>query len=401
MPIFKYHAYDQHGGKLQGEFEADSKQAAIKQLTDQQLLVSDIQEKLVVEGLSLGLVSKKVSLQQLEYLTSELSLLLKNGVKIDKGIAIIQQNNRGGAIGPLLDFLLTSIRRGDLLSEAMSQKSDVFSPLYISLVKLGEATGNLSLVFQRLSQDLSFQRELNAKILQALTYPAIIFSVCVLCIAFVFNYIVPQMSGLFAGIEELPDYTLVLLATSDWFVKYQWFIVAGICLTVFSVIKYHSHPIFKVRLSRLSLKLPFVNSMVMLAEQIRFNSALTMMTEAGVAIDKAISLSIQSLKNNELQQEMRVAEQKIRSGSKLSVALTVSHLYPQFSLSLLEVGEESGDLTPVFSELSKRAKHQFENAMTRFTSVLEPLLILFMGGVVGSVVVTMLLSIVAVNDVGF
>jgi len=273
--------------------------------------------------------------------------------------------------------------------------------LYISLVKLGEATGNLSLVFQRLSQDLSFQRELNAKILQALTYPAIIFSVCVLCIAFVFNYIVPQMSGLFAGIEELPDYTLVLLATSDWFVKYQWFIVAGICLTVFSVIKYHSHPIFKVRLSRLSLKLPFVNSMVMLAEQIRFNSALTMMTEAGVAIDKAISLSIQSLKNNELQQEMRVAEQKIRSGSKLSVALTVSHLYPQFSLSLLEVGEESGDLTPVFSELSKRAKHQFENAMTRFTSVLEPLLILFMGGVVGSVVVTMLLSIVAVNDVGF
>lgn len=401
MPIFKYHAYDQHGGKLQGEFEADSKQAAIKQLTDQQLLVSDIQEKLVVEGLSLGLVSKKVSLQQLEYLTSELSLLLKNGVKIDKGIAIIQQNNRGGAIGPLLDFLLTSIRRGDLLSEAMSQKSDVFSPLYISLVKLGEATGNLSLVFQQLSQDLSFQRELNAKILQALTYPAIIFSVCVLCIAFVFNYIVPQMSGLFAGIEELPDYTLVLLATSDWFVKYQWFIVAGICLTVFSVIKYHSHPIFKVRLSRLSLKLPFVNSMVMLAEQIRFNSALTMMTEAGVAIDKAISLSIQSLKNNELQQEMRVAEQKIRSGSKLSVALTVSHLYPQFSLSLLEVGEESGDLTPVFSELSKRAKHQFENAMTRFTSVLEPLLILFMGGVVGSVVVTMLLSIVAVNDVGF
>ena len=400
MPTFKYQAYDQQGGKYQGELEAKDKQLAIQELQSQGLLASSIQEKIQIEGLDLSFGAQKVNLEQLEYLTSELSLLLKNGVKIDKGLAIISQNNQSGGIGTLVSDLLTAIRRGQPLSEAMASKGDTFNKLYISLVKLGEASGNLPMVFERLSKDLRFQRELRDKIIQALTYPMIIFMVCVLCILFVFNYIVPQMSGLFSGMSDLPDYTVALLNISEWFRNYQWFLLFGIVGAGIAAYYLRKRPTWQRRFSEVSMKLPLFKTMFLYAEQIRFNSALAMMSEAGVALDKAMTLAADSIKNLQLRQDMLAAQQKIRKGTKLSTALAMSPLFPSFSISLLEVGEESGDLAPVFDELSHRSKVQFEKAINKITSVLEPLLILVMGGIVGSVVVTMLLSIVSVNDIG-
>lgn len=400
MPFYKYQAYDQQGGKYQGEVEALDKQAALESLQAQGLLVSSVQEKIHIEGMDFAFGNKTVDLQQLEYLTSELSLLLKNGVKIDKGLAIISQNNQSGPTGKLVSELLTAIRRGQPLSEAMAAQDSTFNKLYISLVKLGEASGNLPMVFERLSKDLRFQRELKDKIVQALTYPAIIFTVCVLCILFVFNYIVPQMSGLFSGMTDLPDYTVVLLNISTWFQNYQWYLLMGIAGTVIGGLSLRRQPQWQARFSQWSMKLPLFKTMFLFAEQIRFNSALSMMSEAGVALDKAMILAADSIKNVQLRQDMLAAQQKIRKGTKLSTALSMSPLFPNFSISLLEVGEESGDLGPVFDELASRSKTQFENAINKITSVLEPLLILVMGGIVGSVVVTMLLSIVSVNDIG-
>ena len=401
MPVFKYQAYDQQGGKYQGEITADSKDSALQKLREQNLLVGGLSEKFQIEGLDLGFGAKKVTLQQLEYLTSELSLLLKNGVKIDKGLAIISQNNTTGPIAKLVSGLLTAIRRGQPLSEAMQAEKDSFNSLYISLVRLGEASGNLPLVFDRLSKDLRFQRELRDKITQALTYPAVIFAVCVLCILFVFNYIVPQMSGLFAGMTDLPDYTRILLGVSEWFRNYQWFLLAGIVGTVAMAMSLRKQPQWQTRFSQWSMKLPLFKTMFLYAEQIRFNSALAMMSEAGVALDRAMLLAAESIKNAQLKKDMLAAQQKIRKGGRLSDVLSKSPLFPSFSISLLEVGEESGDLSPVFEELANRSKTQFEGAINKITSVLEPLLILFMGGIVGAVVVTMLLSIVSVNDIGF
>ena len=401
MPTFKYQAYDRQGAKFKGEVQADTKNSALVDLQNQGMMVRSLTEKLEISGTQLSFGKQKVSLQDLEYLTSELSLLLKNGVKIDKGLAIISQNSQVGPVGKLVNNLLTGVRRGLPLSETMQNEGDIFSALYVNLVRLGEASGNLPMVFDRLSKDLRFQRELRDKIIQALTYPMIIFMVCVLCIVFVFNYIVPQMSGLFSGISDLPDYTVALLNVSAWFQQYQWFALIGIVGSVIALLSLRKRPKWQARFSAWSMKTPLFKTMLLFAEQIRFNSALAMMSESGVVLDKAMALAAESISNSQLKQDMLVAQQKIRKGTRLSEALSRSPLFPSFSISLLEVGEESGDLSPVFDELSSRSKTQFENAINKITSVLEPLLILVMGGIVGSVVVTMLLSIVAVNDIGF
>ena len=401
MPSFYYQAYDNHGGRIEGELEAESFEHAKIELKQQKLVITSLKANRVTNKEFKLFEKNKVSLEELEFITSELAILLKNGVKIDKSLSILQRNKPSGAASKLLNELYTAVKRGKLLSEAMSEHPEVFDLLYINLVKLGEASGDLAYVFARLSADLKFRSNLKRKIIQSLTYPLVILVVCILCIAFIFNYIVPQMSGLFEGLPELPIYTEILLNVSYWMQSYQWFLLLGLIIVVIALVASFRNPVTKRKLDELLLKTPLIKSALLVIERIRFNSALTMMLDAGISIDKALELAAGSVNNKFIRQGLIAAKEHIKKGSGLTESLGRSPIYPDFFLSLLEVGEESGKLAPVFEEIASRSRSEFESWTDKMTSILEPLLILTMGGIVGSVVVTMLLSIISVNDLGF
>lgn len=401
MANYLYQAYDSHGGRIDGSIEASSFDNAKSNLKQQKLIIISLKAE-TENTSSLKLFERKnISLDELEFITSELAILLKNGVKIDKSLSILQRNKPNGPAAKLLRELYTAVKRGNMLSDAMAEHPAVFDLLYINLVRLGEASGDLAYVFVKLSADLKFRSDLKRKIIQSLTYPLVIFSVCILCILFIFNYIVPQMSGLFDGLPELPVYTEILLNVSAWMQNYQWFLFAGIIVGIVALVSAFKNPIAKRRLDELMLKMPLIKGALIVIERIRFNSALTMMLEAGISIDKALELSAGSVNNRFIRQGLLAAKEQIKKGEGLTVSLGRSPIYPDFFLSLLEVGEESGKLSPVFEEIASRSRTEFENWADNMTSILEPLLILTMGGIVGSVVVTMLLSIISVNDLGF
>jgi type II secretory pathway component PulF len=401
VALFTYQAYDSHGGHITGHIEATTHDAAKQQLQQQKLIITSLKEnKKISKGHSF-FERGSISLEELEFMTSELAILLKNGVKIDRSLEILKRNKKNSLAAKLLQDLHTAVKRGSLLSDAMAEQPKVFDKLYINLVKLGEASGDLADVFVKLSIDLKFRSDLKRKIIQSLTYPLVIFSVCILCILFIFNYIVPQMSGLFDGLPELPVYTEILLGVSRWMQNYQWFLFLGILFGVFSLIAAFKNPIVKVRLDEFMLKVPFIKGALLVIERIRFNSALTMMLDGGISIDKALELAAGSVNNRHIRQGLIAAKENIKKGAGLTESLGRSPIYPDFFLSLLEVGEESGKLAPVFEEIASRSRSEFESWADKMTSILEPLLILTMGGIVGSVVVTMLLSIISVNDLGF
>jgi len=400
MAIYIYQAYDSHGGKIDGKLDASSFENAKHELKNKNLHITSLK----IESSSTSNISfferKKISLEELEFLTSELAILLSNGVKIDKSLSILLRNKPNGPASKLLNDLYVAVKRGDTLSDAMAEQPEVFDLLYVNLVKLGEASGNLAHVFVRLSTDLKFRSDLKRKIIQSLTYPMVIFAVCILCILFIFNYIVPQMSGLFDGLPELPVYTEILLNVSAWMQNYQWFLFAGLFIGVVALVAAFKNPVAKRTLDELMLKMPLIKGALLVVERIRFNSALTMMLEAGISIDKALELAAGSVNNRFIRQGLIAAKENIKKGAGLTESLERSPIYPDFYLSLLEVGEESGKLSPVFEEIASRSRSEFESWTDNMTSILEPLLILTMGGIVGSVVVTMLLSIISVNDLG-
>ncbi len=399
MPYFSYSGFDNAGARVEGSIEADTLAHATEKLRQQGYLIKQCQPESTSDG-GFVLFDKGIGLQDVEFLTSELSVLLDAGLKIDKGLELLRETNKKPALGKVLDQLCKSLRSGKQLSQALTQFPDVFDPLYINLVSIGEATGRLAEIFRSLAEDLAYRRDLQQKVLQALTYPAVIMLVCLGSILFIFNYVVPNMSSLFAGQDDLPAYTQMLLSTSDWLREYQWWLALGLVLFAVFLSRIWHQPAVKSVWQKSQMSLPLVKNAVILIERIRFNSGLAMMLQAGVAIDQALQLSCGSIKNVHISQEIIIAIEKIKRGEGLTTTLRRSSLYPDFFASLLAVGEESGELGRIFNEIAARSRREFDQWVTRFTSLLEPLLILVMGGIVGSVVVIMMLSITNVTDVG-
>jgi type II secretory pathway component PulF len=400
MAIFDYSGFDKAGARVSGQIDADSETHARQLLKGQGLLLKSVKPYQRKDNSSI-FSSGSIGLADIEFLTAELSVLLDSGLKIDKGIELLKNSSKSAALSGVLEKISKEMRSGKQLSQALAQFSDVFDPLYINLVSIGEATGKLADVFKELAKDLAFRRELQQKVSQALTYPMVILAVCIASVFFIFNYVVPNMASLFAGRSDLPVYTSLLLGAADWVQNYQLYLLIAVLALGFSIAAMRKDPAFQRAWQRLALRLPAIATAVILVERIRFNSGLAMMLKADVAIDNALELASGNIRNLQIRQEIMIAINKIKRGEMLSAALRQTRLYPDFFASLLAVGEESGELGRIFNEIAQRSQREFSSWVTRMTSLLEPLLIIVMGGLVGGVVVIMMLSITSVSDTGF
>ena len=402
MPSYSYKAYDQAGTSISGVIDAESEQHLKSQLRAQKVrLVSfSIDKKSTSSMLKLG-NNDKVTANDLEFLTAELSLLLESGVKIDKALQVLSKAKKEGALAKLLVVIAADVRKGIALSEVMEKHPKVFDSLYVNLVRIGESSGQLPLVFKGLAADLKYKKELNSKIVQAITYPAVIFMVCILAIFFIFNFVVPKLTVMFADAAELPVYTQVLLSLSDWMQAYQFHLVAGLVALVLGIKWAIDNGYIDDRLDSSLLSLPLVGRSIEVVERIRFTSGMALMLSTGIKVDQALKLATRSVKNKVVRSNLSIAADKVKKGESISSSLKQSQLLPELMVSLLEVGEESGNMAPIFSEVAERSRTEFSQWTTRLTSLIEPIMILVMGGIVGSVVVVMLMSIVNVNDIGF
>lgn len=400
MAMFRYTGFDGAGANVSGEIDAVDLDEARAALLRQGLMIASIKE-IQLNGHVFGVGQGRVTLSDIEFLTSELSVLLDAGLKIDRGIDLLKSSSKKPQLAVMLDKIGRALRSGQQLSQALQAFPEVFDPLYINLVSIGEATGKLPDVFRELSKDLSFRRDLQQKVSQALTYPAVILVVCLVSIGFIFNYVVPNMKSLFAGQQDLPVYTALLLSLSDWLAAYQWWLAGAVTATFATLWSLRKQPAMIAFAQKLQLSLPVLSSATVLVERIRFNSGLSMMLAAGVALDRALELSCGNIRHPAIRQEIMIALGKVKRGEQLSQVLRQTRLFPQFLLSLLKVGEESGQLARIFAEIAQRSQREFSSWVTRVTALLEPLLIIVMGGIVGGVVVVMMMSITSVTDVSF
>ena len=401
MPRYRYQCFDVTGGRVSGTIESESTERALAELRNRGWLPSSIE--VIGNDLDwrsfLGLEEQKVGLADLEFFTAELSLLLESGVRIDRAIEILQRAGKSGAVGQLLRELGDDLKRGKQLSEAAAARPDVFDRLYVNLVSLGEAGGRLPEVFRGLAEDLKFQRDLRQKVLSAATYPVVVASVCILAILFIFNFVVPNLETLFADSTDLPWYTAMLLGASAFMRQWQWWVLVAMSITALLVWRSRHSPAVMDLKDRLLLDTPGLREATTMVERIRFASGLGLMLDAGLPVDKALTLATGSIKHGSLRREVALAVEKVKRGEPMSKALRQTRIFPDYFASLLEVGEEGGELPRVFTEIARRSRDQFSAWALRLTTLLEPALILIMGLIVGGVVVIMMLSITSVADI--
>ncbi|MBF0370846.1 MAG: type II secretion system F family protein [Magnetococcales bacterium] len=401
MARFEYIAYDRGGGRVQGSVEANNPTDAKRLLSQDSLTpvrLNQIKEKaLLTKSNRRG----RVGLSELELVTAELSLLLDNGLKIHRALETLSRGNPNPRLRQMLGEMLGAVRQGETLAQAMAAQKEIFDPLHVNLVALGEASGRLPEVLQGLADDLAYRKALSGKVTQAMVYPGFIVAVCVLALGFIFNMIIPRLSVLFQGMEDLPVYTRMFLGVSDFMQEYQWFVLLGGGGGIVALVMLWQQPFMAPIRDDLFHRLPLLNTLMKQLERVRFSSALALGLENGLLLDEALRLARESVKNRHLRATLGNAREQVKRGVRLAEALAQTGLFPALFISLVEVGEESGSLAVIFREIAQRSRDDFEAWVTRFTTLLEPIMILFMALIVGSIVVVMLMSVASIQDVGF
>jgi type II secretory pathway component PulF len=402
MTLYRYEGFDQTGGRVDGLIDSASRDGALTELRERGVLPREIIEVSQSQDWrsAIGLSADKVSLADLEFLTAELSLLLDSGVRIDRAIGILQRAGKGGGMSRLLNSLSADLKSGRQLSEAAANHPEIFDRLYINLVALGEAGGRLPEVFRGLAEDLRFQRELRQKVLSAATYPFVVAGVCVMALVFIFNFVVPNLEGLFADATDLPWYTTALLDSSKFMREWQWVVLGLFLSLLFLLWRFRKSQSVTDFFDRVLIDTPGLRDALSMVERIRFSSGLGLMLGADLPVDRALTLATGNIRHGTLRREMSAAVDKVKRGEQLSKVLRQTRLFPDYYASLLEVGEEGGELAKVFTEIARRSRDSFSAWALRLTTLLEPMLILLMGLIVGGVVVIMMLSITSVTDMG-
>jgi general secretion pathway protein F len=334
------------------------------------------------------------------FFTQELSTLLSAGVPLDRALSITAELNDRASFRTLVQNILRTLKGGRTLADSLSTHSAHFSELYINMVRAGEAGGSLAVVFERLSEFERTRDDLRSYIVSSMAYPALLSMVGIGSILVLMNFVVPRFAAVFEESRiEMPLPTKMLLVGSKFLQSYGWL---GITLTVLFVIGMYTW----VRTTRgrlwwdtLRLKIPVLGDALRKAETARFARAMATLVSNSVPLVQSLSIAGATLNNRRISNSLEIVSLGVKRGEGIAGPLRRAGQFPPLAAHLLSVGEETGRLDSMFVRMADIYDAETRSSIRRFTSLFEPIVILVMGIVVGTLILSMLLAIVGMNDV--
>ncbi|OJB60598.1 type II secretion system protein GspF [Burkholderia ubonensis] len=398
MPAFRFEAIDAAGHAQKGVVDADSARAARGQLRTQGLTPLVVEPAASAtrgarsQRLALG---RKLSQREQAILTRQLASLLIAGLPLDESLGVLTEQ----AERDYIRELMASIRAEVLGANALAQHPRDFPEIYRALVAAGEHTGKLGIVLSRLADYIEQSNALKQKILLAFTYPGIVTLIAFGIVTFLLSYVVPQVVNVFASTkQQLPILTVVMMALSDFVRHWWWAIVIAVVLVVWFVRATLSRDGPRLAFDRWLLTAPLAGKLVRGYNTVRFASTLGILTAAGVPILRALQAAGETLSNRAMRANIDDAIVRVREGSALSRALNNVKTFPPVLVHLIRSGEATGDVTTMLDRAAEGEARELERRTMFLTSLLEPLLILAMGGIVLVIVLAVMLPIIELNN---
>jgi len=404
MAHFLYKGYKKSGEKVQDEIEAGSRQEVVQKLKKLQIipvLLKETDRKDDIVAILNRFARRSISLEDQEMFWAKLALLLKHKVRITQALEVAARGASNEQLQKRIRGLGEQVRHGRQFSEALKEWNDILSPVYHSLVKVGEASGSMENVAAAIAEDLKMKRELKRQVEQALVYPVIVCIACIGSILFIFNFVIPQFADLFENLASMPLYTKIMLETGAFVRKWQgWIGLSGLGVVLF--FKFGASAAISRRIKetliRIGAAMPVFGPLRDCGAMLRFASVMGLMLKNGVKVNEALQEAADTLNDSDKSMAVVAVRNQVRKGDSLADALYTAGILDESLVSIIEAGEKTGSLGVVFEEIAMRLKCEYESRIQKLTSLLEPLMILVMGGVVGAIVVTMLLSILSVNE---
>lgn len=399
MPRYIYTAKSQPHKIIHGDIEAESEQDVINKLTKMGYFPLLVKSEVLSLGDEHGVFRlQKVSNKDIVLFTHQLSSLIESGVNIMNGLNIISGSTSNKYLKTVLSDIIVKIKDGKSLSESLSAHRRLFSDLYSSMVRTGEAGGNLNETLRRLAVFLEKEEEFKNSIRAALTYPFFIFGVGALTVFVLLVFVIPRLLTMFEDMGQvLPLPTRILISVSGFLRSYGWFILAITSIFIFLLRRTYRSPQGRILFDRLKLKLVILRKIILKTEISRLMRTLSLLLSSGIPITTALEISISVLENRILKSEVQRFKNEINSGSSLSDSLGNSRLFPEFVTSIVSIGEESGSLERSLVRIADDYEREIDRTLKTLTRLLEPAMILVMGLLVGFIVLSMLLPIFQIN----
>jgi len=299
----------------------------------------------------------------------------------------------------MLEELLASVKAGKGLSQALLSYPDSFSNFYINMVRSGEASGHLAEVLTRLADYLANAKSVRSGVISALIYPGILLTVAVLSIIGMLGFVVPQFETLFNDMgDALPVLTRAVISGGEFIKSYGWLLLLLIVATVFFVRNWLNSEEGRAEFDERLLRLPLLGDVVFKYEISKFSRTVGTLLGNGVSLLQSISIAVETVDNSHIKKALNVLEPAVKRGQRMSVALDEVQVFSPMVIQMVRVGEESGSLDQMMTELAEVYDEEVQAGIKRSLTLLEPLLILVMGGTIAIVIIAILMGIMSVND---
>ena len=394
MPRFTYRAKDTALRVVEGTIDAETEASAISQLGGQGVFPISIAESVPTLPSAPGFFSRRVSQQALTYTTRQLADLLGGGLPLLSALTLLAGQTEQPALQRVIESIVKSVRDGQSLSEALAEHPSVFPLLYVSMIRAGEAGGGLEQALARLAELGESEAELRSRVSSAAAYPLLVLCVAFGMTIFLMVYVVPQLSLVFVESGQLlPLPTRLLLEVSQLFTHWWWALAGGLAIAMFAVRQWYASPQGRMAVDHALVSIPGIGVLMRKLDTARLTRNLGVMVSQGVPVLQALEVVARSISNSVLRKAVAQVQNAVREGSSIAAALGATGQFPQFVSNMVAVGEESGTVDAALLKVAAVYERETDRTIQLLTTILGPVLLLAVGGVVMFIVLAMLLPV--------
>lgn len=398
MPKYSYTAKSQPYKSILGEIEAESEQDAINKLTRRGYFPLFIQLHDLSQEKRGVIYFHKTSGKDIVLFTTQLVSLIESGVNILKSLGIICEQTPNKYLKEVVSDIASKIKAGKSLSEALTHYPRLFSNLYVAMVHSGEAGGTLEQTLKALAEFLEKEDEFKNSLRAALVYPAFIFSISAFTVLVLLGFVIPRLVTMFEDMGQiLPLPTRILISISTFFRSYWWCILITFGIMLFLLRRTLASEQGRLLWDKGKLKLKIFGEIILKTEISRFARTLSLLLSSGTAVVYSLDTAISVVENKSLKLELQKIKDQVSGGFSLSQGFKNSKLFPVFVTNIVTVGEETGTLEKSLVRIADGYEKDVDRSLKTLTRLLEPIIILVMGVIVGFIVLAMLLPIFQIN----
>ena len=429
MPRYSYVAMDSHGKEMKGTLEAANQNEAIGRIKEMRYFPTkvveekakpadkkaapgakpaakasgkkkgalDININIKIPGLG-GKVKPKV----LTVFTRQLATLVEAGLPLLRGLRVLEKQERNANLKRIIGELGLAIEGGSTFSEGLAQHPKVFNRLYVNMVKAGEIGGVLEVVLKRLSEFMEKAEKIKGKVIAAMFYPAAVITVAVSIMGILMVFVIPKFKDIFAGFSIAGAEFAVFVLTVSEIVKNHFIVTFLSLVAVFIAFKVFVNTKWGRRLfDRFKLKMPVLGPVVSKVAISRFTRTLGTLVSSGVPILQSLTIVKETSGNAIIAEAVTAVHESVKEGETITAPLEASKVFPPMVISMVDVGEQTGALPEMLMKIADNFDEEVDNAVAAMTSLLEPIMIVFLAIIVGSIVIALFLPLITLMDQGF